>query len=179
MPASMRSYFKPSSSAVHSAFLTFTELTRPQIFNMLKAHRLPIAPRIARDEVAALERPDELRAAELVVVIEGHDAMAAALQLFQGRGRKTVFLNGDIHALDEAEARAVARRLRALTVVGNAHHDLRVPLRLHRAAHHAEAHHRSAVAGDKSRDDRLVGPLPRRDGVRMAGLEDEGGAAVL
>src|SRR6266850_6646028 len=34
MPASTRSYLRPSSSAAQSAFLTFTELTRPQIFNM-------------------------------------------------------------------------------------------------------------------------------------------------
>ena len=44
-----------------------------------------------------------------------------------------------------AEARAVAGRLRALAVVGDAHHHLRVALRLHGAAHHAEAHHRLAA----------------------------------
>ncbi len=34
MPASTRSYFRPSSSAHHSAFLTLTELVRPQIRNI-------------------------------------------------------------------------------------------------------------------------------------------------
>ena len=33
-PASMRSYFRPSSSAAQSAFFTLTELMRPQIFSI-------------------------------------------------------------------------------------------------------------------------------------------------
>src|SRR5207302_10850866 len=35
MPASTRSYFRPSSSAAHSAFFTFTELVLPQILSMV------------------------------------------------------------------------------------------------------------------------------------------------
>src|SRR5207249_7321306 len=34
MPASMRSYFSPSSSAAQSAFFTFTELVLPQILSI-------------------------------------------------------------------------------------------------------------------------------------------------
>src|SRR6185436_18643326 len=34
MPASVRSYLRPSSSAAQSAFFTLTELTRPQIFSI-------------------------------------------------------------------------------------------------------------------------------------------------
>src|SRR3954468_5853240 len=34
MPASTRSYLRPSSSTHHSAFFTLTELVRPQILSM-------------------------------------------------------------------------------------------------------------------------------------------------
>src|SRR5258705_13395274 len=81
-PASMRSYLRPSSSAAQSAFFTLTELTRPQIFSMvLESYCLSISARIAGREVAAVELPDELRGAELVVVVHGHDPVPAALQL--------------------------------------------------------------------------------------------------
>src|SRR5436190_14231840 len=64
MPASTRSYLRPSSSTHHSAFLTLTELTRPQTFNIdpqrqaSEADRLAIAARVARGVVAAVELPD-------------------------------------------------------------------------------------------------------------------------
>src|SRR5581483_5451306 len=188
MPASTRSYFRPSSSQAHSAFLTLTELRRPQIFNIpppnqalfpLEADGLAVAPWVARDEVAAVELPDELRAAELVVVVDGDDAVAAALQLLERRRRKAVLLDAHIQALHEAKARAVAGGLRALAIVGDAHHHLRVALRLHGAAHHAEAHHRPALARDEAGNDGFIRPLARRHVVRVAGLEHECGGAVL
>src|SRR5688572_23846350 len=181
MPASMRSYLRPSSSIAHSAFFTFTELVRPQIFSIstLETDCLTVSARIARREIAAVELPDELRGSELVVVVDRDDAMAAALQLFQRRGREARFLDADVHALHEAKARAVAGRLRALAIVGDAHHHLGVALRLHGAAHETEAHHRASVAGDEAGDDGLVRPLARRDAVRMSALQHEGAATVL
>src|SRR5947207_5965267 len=50
MPASVRSYLRPSSSAAQSAFLTFTELVRPQIFNIWPPSNDP-------QVVASQERP--------------------------------------------------------------------------------------------------------------------------
>src|SRR6185503_1922920 len=144
-----------------------------------ETYGLAVAARIARGEVAPVELPDELRAAELVVVVDGDDAVAAALQLLERRRGEASFLDAHVHALHEAEARTVARRLRALTVVGDAHHHLRVPLRLHRAAHDPEAHHRLSLARDEARNDRLVGTLARSDAVRVARLEHEGRRAVL
>ena len=94
------------------------------------------------------------------------------------RAREAV-LDAHVHALHTAEARAVAGRLRVLAVVGDAHHHLRVALRLHGAAHHAEAHHRLAVFRDEARDDGLVGRLLGPDAVRVARLQHEAGAAVL
>src|SRR3954471_20752485 len=71
MPASIRSYLRPSSSAAHSAFFSFTEFVRPQIFSMQdlssETDGLAVPARIAGCEVTAVELPDELRAAELVV----------------------------------------------------------------------------------------------------------------
>src|SRR5439155_14983571 len=49
MPASMRWYFSPSSSAAHSAFFTFTELVLPQIFSM-------VSPKSGIDHVSFLYR---------------------------------------------------------------------------------------------------------------------------
>src|SRR5256885_566538 len=184
-PASMRSCLRPSSSTVQSAFFTLTELTRPQIFSIdpqrqaLEPHRLAVAPRVAGDQISTVQLPDRLAAAELVVVVDRDDAVTAALQLLEHRGLKSVVLHADIQALHHPEARAVARGLRALAVVGDADQHLCVALRLHGAAHHAKAHDRLAVLGDEPRDDRLVGPLARADLVRMAGLQDESSAAVL
>jgi hypothetical protein len=45
----------------------------------LETYCLPIAARIAGGEVAAVELPDHLTAAELVVVVHRHDAVPAAL----------------------------------------------------------------------------------------------------
>src|SRR5207237_3253374 len=148
-------------------------------FYWLKPDPLSIAPRVAGDEIAAFERPDELRGSELVVVVDGDDVMAAALQLLERGGGEAVVLDAHVHALHEAKARAVAGRLRALAVVGDAHHHLGMTLRLHRAAHDAEAHHRLAFTGDEARNDGLVGALARPDAIRMARLQDEGRAAVL
>src|SRR5260221_6272092 len=180
MPASMRSYLSPSSSAAQSAFLTLTELTRPQIFSMSsEPYGLSIPTRIACSQVAAVQLPDQLPAAELVVVVHGDDPVPAALQLTEYRRGELAFFDAHVQALDDAEARAVARRLRILAVVCDAHQHLGMALRLHGAAHDAEAHHRLAVAGEEAGDDRLVRTLGRPDAVRMAGLNDERRAPVL
>src|SRR5690606_21358908 len=142
-----------------SAFFTLTEFVRPQIFSIRfapsESDRLPVAARIARREIAAVQLPDKLRAAELVVIVHRHDPMPARLQCFDG-GRREAVLDADLHALHDTEARAVAGGLRALAVVGDAHQHLRVALRLHRAAHYAEAHHRLAVLGEEAGDDGLI-----------------------
>src|SRR4051812_31204572 len=184
-PASMRPYLRPSSSTAQSAFFTLTELTRPQIFSIdprrqaSESHRLAVAPWIAGDEVSAVQLPDCLAAAELVVVVDRDDAVAAALQLLEHCRLETVVLDAHIQPLHYAEARAVARGLRALPVVRNADQHLCVTLRLHRSSHDAEAHDRLAVLRDEARNDGLVRPFPRADLVRMAGLQDERSAAVL
>jgi len=66
-----------------------------------------------------------------------------------------------------------------LTVVDDASHHLHVTLRLHGAAHHPEAHHRSTVLGQKTRDDGVVRPLTRSYLVRMPLLHSKIRAAVL
>ena len=120
-----------------------------------------------------------MRAAELVVVI-GHrnDLVAAAREVFQHRRRETR-LDADFQALHDAVARPVARRLRILAVVGDAHHHLGVALRLHRAPHDAEAHHRLAVLRDEAGDDRLVRAFARADAIGMAARHHESPAPVL
>src|SRR6185295_14655308 len=79
MPALMRSYFRPSSPAHHSAFFTLTEFMRPQILSISsEPDGLAVAARVAGDEVTAIQLPDRLAAAELVVVVDGDDAVPAA-----------------------------------------------------------------------------------------------------
>src|SRR5262249_44454910 len=91
----------------------------------LEPDRLTIPARITCRVVAAIEPPDELSAAELVVVVDVDDLVAAVLEAGGDLGREAAFLDAHVHALHKAEARAVAGRLRALAVVGDAHHDLR------------------------------------------------------
>src|SRR5690606_8967232 len=55
--------------------------------------------------------------------------------------------------------RRVARRLDLEPVIDAIDDDLRLPLRLHVAAHYAEAHPRHLPARRKARDDRLERPL--------------------
>src|SRR4029453_5673977 len=76
----------------------------------------PVAAGIARGEVASVELPDHLAAAELVVVVPRHDAVPAALQLLERSSGEAV-LDAHVPALHDTEARAVAGRLRALLVV--------------------------------------------------------------
>src|SRR5205814_7575182 len=66
-------------------------------------------------------------------------------------------LEGDFHTVHDTKARPVDRALRSLAVVGHAHQHLRVPLRLHAAAHQAEAHDGRAVSRDESGDDGVEG----------------------
>src|SRR6266498_4006086 len=99
---------------------------RPDFFG-LETYCLPVAAGIARGEVAGVELPDHLAAAELVVVVHRHDAVPAALQLFERSSGEAV-LDAHVPTLHDAEARTVAGRLRALVVVGDAHHHLCVAL---------------------------------------------------
>src|SRR3954470_24757006 len=55
---------------------------------------LTIAAGIAGDEVTAVELPDKLRAAELVVVVDRDHAMPAPLQLLDYRGLESAVLDG-------------------------------------------------------------------------------------
>ena len=78
----------------------------------------------------------------LVAVGKGLDAVSELAQALHG-GRVEAVL-GVHEARVPAPARRVAGGLRLLAVVEHAHQRLHVPLRLHVAAHHAEAHHRLA-----------------------------------
>src|SRR5262249_21193642 len=120
----------------------------------LKRCRLPIAAWIARRYIAAIEAPNRLAAAELVVVVHRDKVVTAFPQPVE-RCRWETVLAADLKTLHPAESGAVAGRLRILAVVGDARQHLHVTLRLHRAAHHAEAHHRCPVSGHKAGNDRV------------------------
>ena len=110
----------------------------------LETGGLPVATRVACCEIPVRQPPDRLAAAELVVVVDHDEIVAAAAQLVDRCRREAVFKT-HLHAVQPTEPRSVARRLRVLAIVGDPHHQLQMPLRLHGAAHHAEAHHRCAV----------------------------------
>ena len=105
--------------------------------------------------------------------------MAARPERF-GQGRREAGFDRDLVAADDAPARRIGRRLRVLAIGEPAQHHLRMPLRLHRAAHDAEGGERGAVRlHGEAGDDGVERPLSGRDLVDMAGRQREAGAAVL
>ena len=64
-------------------------------------------------------------------------------------------------------------------MVDETEHDLHVPLRLHRAAHHAERPEQRATLQKHAGDDRVERPLARREPVGVAIVLDEAGRAIL
>ena len=79
----------------------------------------------------------------------------------------------------DAPARRVERRLRVVAVVDEPHDHLDVPLRLHRASHHAERAEKRTALEEHPRDDRVEGPAPGGEPVRVALVLDERRGAVL
>ncbi len=104
--------------------------------------------------------------------------MAAPRELLLHRGAHA-FLDAHRVVGVHDPARPVAARLRILVVVDESRDHLEVALRLHVAAHHAEAHDRLAAPGEKPGNDGVEGTLARADLVRMPGLQAESGAAIL
>ncbi len=76
-------------------------------------------------------------------------------------------------------ARGVAGFLQVHAEVDEVHQNLHVPLRLHVAAHHAEAQPRLAVFRHEGRDDGVEGALAGLVDIKMAFFQSEQGAAVL
>src|SRR5271169_2685339 len=155
-----------------------TSCSTPRSGSSLESCGLAIPAWIARGKIPAIEAPNCLAAPELIVVVHSNKVMPALPELVERSWRET-FLAADLHTLYPPEPWAVAGRLRVLAVVSDAHHHLHVTLRLHRATHHTEAHHRGAVFGDKAGDDRVVRPLVRPDLIRMPVSRSEIRAAIL
>src|SRR4029077_4122558 len=75
--------------------------------------------------------------------------------------------------------RAISRGLDVESIIHAIDDDLRLPLRLHVAAHHAERHPGLPVARGKSGNDRLERTLARCVDVGMSILQREQLAAIL
>jgi predicted dehydrogenase len=86
---------------------------------------------------------------------------------------------GRVGGADVEEPGGVARLLDVHAEVDQVAEHLHVPLRLHVAAHHAEAQPGPAVLGDEARDDRVERPLVRLQAIGVARVEREQAAAVL
>lgn len=85
------------------------------------------------------------------------------------------------HPRADAHAGRVQRRLRVHLEGQHVQQDLHVALGLHEPAHDAVAGVQATVlrVGDHGGDDGVVGSLPRREAVRVVGLQLEVAAAVL
>src|SRR6185369_7807864 len=142
-----------------------------------EAGRLAVAARIARCDVAldgrVAEAPDELAGAEVLVAVLDHRDLVAALDQTGDRRLAHRRLDVDQLAGVDSPARRIARRLGLLAVREHANDRLKVGLRLHVAAHDAEAHLRPPVLGEERRDDRVERTPPRRDAVRAGRIENE------
>src|SRR4051812_17558238 len=106
--------------------------------------------------------------------------VAAALQFLNRFWRKSRFkmdasaagrgwAAGWVRRADVVCARRIAGFLETHVEVEQVNENLHVALRLHVAAHDAEAHHGFTVLGDESRDDRVERALAGRVGIRKAG----------
>lgn len=103
--------------------------------------RIPILAVIGGGKVAVFDFHRHLGAAELGVEALRHlDRMAARDQTIDRFLREIPLDRHAMVVVHHAPARRVARGLRVLAVVGDARGDLQMALRLHRAAHDAEAH---------------------------------------
>src|ERR1700722_18022596 len=98
------------------------------------------------------------------------NACFKAQHAFEGIKARSVFTHGLRRAL-VVPARAVAGGLHVEPVVDAVEDDLRLALRLHVAAHHAEGHPGLAVLAGEARDDGLKGALAGRVDVGVAILE--------
>jgi hypothetical protein len=157
-------------------------LQAPAARARLKAHRLPVAPRVAGRDITfhgrVTQAPDELAGAVVLVAVgKGFDPVTQVTQALRG-GRIETLLRID-RAAKVAPSRRIAGGLRVLLVVQHAHQGLQVALRLHVAAHHAKAHHRLAVLGEESRDDGVEGPLAGTYEVVAGRIQREAVATVL
>src|SRR5690606_5634626 len=116
-----------------------------------------VAPHVAAADIAALDASDDLRAAEVVIGRRQFRRLMSAARQF-GDGFRRERFEVHLQSLLDAETRRIDRALRRLVVVGHAHHQLHMTLRLHGAAHQAEAHQRFAILRDEARNDGLEGP---------------------
>ena len=134
-----------------------------------EADGLAVGTFFRSSEVTVVELEDELPPPELGAQAVAPDRpMAAGFQFVDYRSRHIV-LELDVRLVVKPPARRIRSRLGILMVVRKPDHHLRVSLRLDRAAHHAETHHRPSVLRDERRDDRVKRPLARRDDVGMTG----------
>ena len=98
-------------------------------------------------------------------------------------------LERHVHTLQVTEARRIDRLLNVHPEDEQIQQQLRVSLRLHRAAHESEAHVwrvRASVSrrlrarlGDEARNERVERTLARRHGIRQSRLHRESCAAIL
>ena len=145
----------------------------------LESDRLAVGTALRRPEIAGFHLVDQLCAAEVgAQAIGHHDVVAATFQLVVDFGPEAGF-EVDRQSRRDAPARCVGGRLRILLVVGETDHHLHVPLRLHRAAHHAEAHGRQPVLRDEAGNDGVERALARPDLVVVVVDQFEIVAAVL
>jgi hypothetical protein len=81
---------------------------------------VPVPARVAGREVPVGQAPDRLAVAELVVVVDDDEVVAAPTE-FVDRCVREAGLEGHLHAVNPAEPRPVTCSLWVLAVVGDAH----------------------------------------------------------
>src|SRR5262245_23963242 len=155
-------------SGMHQSRCGASRLAPGSIGYSLEPCRLTVAAGITGREVSVVEPPDRLAAPELVVVIHRDEFVAASAKLLD-RCRRKVLFEAHLHSLNPAEARPVTGRLRILAVIGDAHQDLYMPLRLHASTHDTEADHRCTCFCDDAGNDGVVRTLVRPDLVGVPG----------
>src|SRR3990172_3614917 len=98
-----------------------------------ESHRLAVGAAFRCRKIAVIHSVDELRAAEVRAPAFGlRNIVAASFQLGDDLGTDALF-DADRESVIDAPARRIRSRLRILSVVGKANHDLSMSLGLHGA----------------------------------------------
>jgi len=125
------------------------------------------------------QAPDELAASEVHVAVGFVNDLMSEIGKSLSDGHGDGRFEADLKAALHLPSWCIASGLRILMMVDHAKQGLHMTLRLHIAAHDAEAHLRRAVSGEKCGDDGVEGAFARGHHIGVIGFETKTASTIL